>query len=97
MSERLSAALEYAKRQRASETCAICGEHPERKRLARDHDHATGLRRELLCQRCNTALGLLRDNPKLLRKAAAYLDKHRIQHALLMWQHSPEAWLDYVN
>lgn len=36
--------------------CAICGQAPVRG-LARDHDHASGLIRGLLCSACNTAEG----------------------------------------
>lgn len=39
-----------------------------------DHCHSTGTVRGFLCGTCNTAIGHLRDNPSLLRKAAAYLD-----------------------
>jgi hypothetical protein len=35
--------------------CAICGQIPARGGLARDHDHAGGLIRGLLCFACNTA------------------------------------------
>jgi hypothetical protein len=58
--------------------CAICGEsNPSGRRLAVDHNHATGAVRKLLCATCNTALGQMRDNPDLLRKAADYLEAHR--------------------
>lgn len=64
--------------------CAICG-NPERRIrhgkltwLAVDHCHTTGVIRGLLCSPCNQAIGLLRDSPEVLRKAAAYLERHAI-------------------
>jgi hypothetical protein len=65
--------------------CAIC-EKPERaksnarveiRRLAVDHCHTTGKVRALLCSACNTALGGFKDDPELLRKAAAYIESHK--------------------
>lgn len=55
--------------------CAICGKQspPRRGRLAVDHDHVTGQIRGLLCSKCNQAIGLLSEQPALLRKAAQYL------------------------
>lgn len=56
--------------------CAICGQPPKDRRLAVDHDHETGRVRGLLCYgHCNRAIGLLRDNPELLRRAAEYLER----------------------
>lgn len=40
-----------------------------------DHCHRTGIVRGLLCSRCNTGLGLLRDDPALLLRAIEYLAK----------------------
>lgn len=53
--------------------CAICQRPPGKKRLGVDHNHATGRVRALLCARCNTAIGALRDDPDICRRAADYL------------------------
>lgn len=55
------------------ETCGICGRPPGSvRRLDRDHDHATGGARGLLCFRCNQALkGWM--NVKWLLRAIEYL------------------------
>jgi hypothetical protein len=40
-----------------------------------DHHHGTGQIRGILCNKCNAGLGYFRDNPRLLRRAAAYLEE----------------------
>ncbi len=57
--------------------CAICGVKTARKgwRLAVDHCHATGRVRGLLCHRCNSAIGMMRESAELMRRAADYLNK----------------------
>jgi hypothetical protein len=57
------------------ERCGICGKPPKPgRRLDRDHDHATGEPRGLLCgMPCNRAL-TSRMTAEWLRAAAAYLD-----------------------
>lgn len=60
--------------------CCVCGKHAEdthRKRLFVDHCHSTGEIRGLLCQQCNTALGMVDDNADLLYRLAAYLMEFR--------------------
>jgi hypothetical protein len=60
--------------------CAICGcskRTAKDRRLAVDHDHNTGKIRGLLCSKCNTAIGMLRESLALLGAAAVYLAKHK--------------------
>ena len=52
--------------------CAICREPFEDAPMV-DHDHKTGNVRGLLCHHCNTGIGLMRDDPKLLYRAAKYI------------------------
>lgn len=56
--------------------CAVCQvdlrELPPH-RVHADHCHATGKPRGVLCGSCNMALGLLKDNPEILERAASYL------------------------
>ena len=56
--------------------CKICHLPQESKRNTRlcvDHNHTTGEVRGLLCDSCNRAIGLLKDDPRLLDRAAEYL------------------------
>ncbi len=55
--------------------CFICGIHQSevKQRLCIDHDHRTGEIRKLLCSNCNRGLGYFKDDPKILRIAAEYL------------------------
>lgn len=61
--------------------CAICGEEGfligkkgHHEKLAIDHNHTNDNIRGLLCHNCNRALGLLKDDIKLLRWAINYLE-----------------------
>lgn len=65
--------------------CAICKE-PETltikttgllKRMAVDHCHNSEKIRDILCNRCNTTIGLAEDNIELLEKMKQYLIKHK--------------------
>lgn len=50
--------------------CGICKTTDD---ICIDHDHKTDELRGLLCRRCNLALGIFKDDVKLLRAALAYL------------------------
>jgi hypothetical protein len=68
----------FVKRQ--GNRCAVCrtdrpGGRGERWNI--DHDHVTHQVRGLLCGRCNSAIGLLQDDPEIIRAAARYVVKHR--------------------
>jgi len=54
--------------------CAIC-RGPEVRTFHVDHDHLTGRVRGILCASCNHVLGRMKDDPALLRAAAAYLER----------------------
>lgn len=56
------------------QSCAICREPNNLdRRMYVDHCHATGKVRGLLCQKCNAAIGMLKDSPTLLQRAMDYL------------------------
>lgn len=55
--------------------CKIC-KNKDNRRLAVDHNHVSGKVRGLLCRFCNTALGLFKDSPELLRDAAKYVEEN---------------------
>jgi hypothetical protein len=42
-----------------------------------DHCHDTEATRELLCKKCNSALGFLNDDPMLMIRASEYVVRHR--------------------
>lgn len=66
--------------------CKICGQPPCQGRtlLSVDHDHSCCPKggscgecvRGLLCEECNKAIGIMRDSPERLRKAADYLEHY---------------------
>jgi Autographiviridae endonuclease VII len=52
--------------------CWICQDRPA---TDVDHCHKTNVVRGILCNKCNTGLGLFKDNVKFLQKAIEYLGK----------------------
>jgi hypothetical protein len=61
--------------------CAICDVPADEcvRLLSVDHDHNTGEIRGLLCGSCNTAIGLLKDDPVILASALQYLASKKVQ------------------
>ena len=59
--------------------CAICGKHQSelKKSLCVDHDHITNKIRGLLCQTCNVAIGLLKDDVNILQMGVEYLKQYK--------------------
>lgn len=57
--------------------CAVCcaEQITLSKPLYVDHDHLSGLVRGLLCQHCNTGIGMMRESIDLLKKAISYLER----------------------
>lgn len=54
--------------------CAICKKENSGKKMFHvDHCHATGKIRGLLCNSCNMAIGLFKDNPDIILTAYNYL------------------------
>jgi hypothetical protein len=67
-------------------TCAVC-KQPETaidtrtQRIANlhvDHDHKTGKVRALLCRGCNTAYGLLGEDPERIRLLLRYAETNHL-------------------
>ena len=59
--------------------CAICENtksgHRNTDEMVVDHCHKTNKVRGLLCNRCNTLLGLIEDNPNFINNVSNYLNK----------------------
>lgn len=71
--------------EKQNHVCAIC-KYPETvknnktgitKSLAIDHCHVTGKIRGLLCQKCNSAIGSLRDDIAIMQSAIDYIKAHQ--------------------
>lgn len=65
--------------------CLLCGD-THRLHIDHDHSHCPGQYgcaecfRSILCSRCNTGLGMFRDDPELLRKAALYTESYKTSY-----------------
>lgn len=61
--------------QKQNYVCAVC-KNTDKRALAVDHCHKSGVVRGLLCGACNKAEGLLRSNPEIMRALANYVELH---------------------
>jgi YesN/AraC family two-component response regulator len=60
--------------------CAICQIAFENtKHTHIDHCHTTNKVRALLCHGCNTAIGLFKESPEILKSAVKYLKKYNLK------------------
>jgi hypothetical protein len=62
-----------------SSGCVLCGwtMTEDSEQLCVDHDHETGNVRQLICRKCNLALGHVNDRIDVLANMIAYLERHR--------------------
>lgn len=63
---------DFHKMQEEAGGCEVCGDT----NTVLDHCHDSSEIRGVLCNRCNQALGLMRDDPVLIRGLADYMDRH---------------------
>jgi len=71
LSKRRKAGIKGASSERRFGLCPICSTS---RWLVCDHDHYTGEVRGWICGRCNAALGLLEDDPFVVRAALDYIE-----------------------
>lgn len=70
-------------REQQQHRCKICLAHEDtqpHKRLYVDHCHTTGKYRGLLCQKCNTGLGMFKDSVESLNNAIEYINENSLRH-----------------
>jgi len=60
--------------------CEICDEEAKNSKIVLDHCHISGYFRGYICNNCNVAIGMLKDNVNILKKAINYLAPVRKMH-----------------
>ena len=73
---RYKVAVEVMKGLLANDTCEICETYLDVKDRFIDHNHKTGEIRGVLCNHCNTGIGMFKDNEDLMLRAIEYI-KHK--------------------
>ena len=59
-------------------SCKVCNKHKSnfKRNLTVDHCHKTNKIRGLLCNGCNTGLGQLKEDTKIMQKLIEYIKEH---------------------
>lgn len=61
--------------------CAICFDtFTETLKPFVDHDHVVERVRQLLCKKCNSFIGLAKEDPTILLSAIQYINKHKVNN-----------------
>ena len=55
--------------------CVICESSLESKRCI-DHNHSTGIVRDVICHSCNIVIGMVKEKTEVLKKIIKYIEKH---------------------
>ena len=76
--QQLKISNEFYEELMKTEECSICGNTLTKKCI--DHCHDTKKIRGVLCNNCNTGLGLFKDNVRVMRIAIQYLEQSKQLH-----------------
>ena len=76
--QKLKISDEFYEELMSNDNCQICGCTMTKKCI--DHCHETKKIRGVLCNNCNTALGLFNDNQKVMKDAIQYLEQSTQLH-----------------
>jgi len=81
-----------------NECCKICKKHKSHftKALSVDHKHGTTIIRGLLCDRCNRAIGLLKDSSEAALEASKYLQQTESQIVVTPIEDRPKRYMRIV-
>lgn len=63
--------------EKQNKCCAICKSSNSSKDYAIHHCHNTGIVRGILCDNCNTGIGLLKEDIEIINSAVMYLKKYK--------------------